>query len=153
MHIVCTEQSMRGWIVCGSPGVLLCSTGCCLSLICLTTVCCCPQICSIASCFALGTDLQGIRRIVFLLAMALLAMSSPPGAEVETQPQPPKKCNAHLQWKRALTIALLRAAKRASTRRRGLEGWLCAPWQRPHCLHINRIFSFFFFNLRVFIKE
>ena len=27
MHIVHTEQSMRGWIVFGSPGVLLCSTG------------------------------------------------------------------------------------------------------------------------------
>jgi len=27
MHIVRTEQSMRGWIVCGSPWVLLCSTG------------------------------------------------------------------------------------------------------------------------------
>ena len=27
MHIVRTEQSMHGWIVCGSPGVLLCSTG------------------------------------------------------------------------------------------------------------------------------
>jgi len=26
IHIVRTEQSMRGWIVCGSPGMLLCST-------------------------------------------------------------------------------------------------------------------------------
>jgi len=38
-------------------------------------------------------------------------------------------------WKTALTIALLRVAKRASTRWRGPEGRLCAriqcPWQRP----------------------
>ena len=27
MHIVRTEQSMHGWIVFGSPVVLLCSTG------------------------------------------------------------------------------------------------------------------------------
>ena len=26
-HVQCTEQSMRGWIVCGSPGVLPFSTG------------------------------------------------------------------------------------------------------------------------------
>jgi len=73
MHIVRTEQSMRRWIVCGSPGLLFCSTGRCLSLSCLTTVRRCPQILSNASCFALGTDLRGIRNIVFLLAMALLS--------------------------------------------------------------------------------
>ena len=83
----------------------------CLSLSCLTTVRRCPQICSNASCFALGTDLRGIRRIVFLLAMALLALSSPPGAEVEVQPRPPEKCNPRLRWKTALTIALLQEAK------------------------------------------
>ena len=27
IHIVRTQQSMRGWIVCVSPGLLLCSTG------------------------------------------------------------------------------------------------------------------------------
>jgi len=90
---------------------------CCLSLRCWTTVCRCPQICSNASCFALGTDLQGIRRIVFLLAVALLALSPPPGAEVEAQPRPPDKCNPRLRWKTALTIALLRSAKRDSKRR------------------------------------
>jgi len=78
----------------------------CLSLSCLTIVRRCPQICSNASCFALGTDLRGIRRIVFLLAMALLALSPPPGAEVEAQPQP-ERCNPRLRWKTALTIALL----------------------------------------------
>jgi len=35
------------------------------------------------SCFALGTALQGIRRIVFLLVMALQALSPPPCVEVE----------------------------------------------------------------------
>jgi hypothetical protein len=49
----------------------------------LTTVRRFPQICSNASCFALGTALQGIRRIVFLLVMALQALSPPPCAEVE----------------------------------------------------------------------
>ena len=93
MNIVRAEQSMRGWIVRASPGVLFCSTCCCLSLSCLTTVRRCPQIFSNASCFALGADLRGIRSIVFLLAMALLALSPPPGAEVEAQPRPPKKCN------------------------------------------------------------
>ena len=83
MYIARTEQSMRGWIVCGSPRVLLCSTGRCLSLSRSTTICHCPQICSNASCSALDTDLRGIRRIVFLLAMALLALLSSPGAEVE----------------------------------------------------------------------
>jgi len=65
MHIVRTEQNVRGWIVCGSPGVLFCSTGRRLSLSCLTTVRRCPQIFSNASCFALGTDLRGIRSNVF----------------------------------------------------------------------------------------
>jgi len=59
---------------------------CCLTLSCLITVRCCPQICSNASCCALGTDLRGIRRIIFLLAMTLLALSPPPGADVESQP-------------------------------------------------------------------
>jgi len=27
MHIVRTEKNTRGWIVCGSPGVLLCDIG------------------------------------------------------------------------------------------------------------------------------
>jgi len=35
-------------------------------------------MCSNASCFALGTDLRGIRSIVFLLAIALLTLLSPP---------------------------------------------------------------------------
>jgi len=35
------------------------------------------------SCFALGTALQGIKRIGFLLAMALKALSTPPWVEVE----------------------------------------------------------------------
>jgi len=35
------------------------------------------------SCFALGTALQGIRRIVFLLVMALQALSPQPCVEVE----------------------------------------------------------------------
>jgi len=119
MHIVRTEQSMRRWIVCGSLGVLLCSTGwqpLCVILLtvfsCLATVRPYPQICSNASCFALGTDLRGIRSIVFLLAMALLALSSPPGAEIETQPRLPEKCNPRLGWKTALMIALLREEKR-----------------------------------------
>jgi len=37
----------------------------------------------ILSCFALGTALRGIRRIVFLLVMTLQAPSPPPCAEVE----------------------------------------------------------------------
>jgi len=80
----------------------------CLSLSCLTTVRRCPQICSNASCFALCTDLRGIRSIGFLLAVALLALSPLPGAEVEAQPRSPEKCNPRLRWKTALTIALLR---------------------------------------------
>ena len=111
MNIVRAEQSMRGWIVRASPGVLFCSTCCCLSLSCLTTVRRCPQIFSNASCFSLGTDLRGIRSIVFRLAMALLALSPPPGAEVEAHPRPLEKCNPHQRWKTALTIALLRTAK------------------------------------------
>jgi len=107
----------------------------CLSFSYLATVCHCPQICSNASCFALGTDLRGIRSIVFFLAMALQKLLSPPGAEVEARPQPPQKCNSHLPWKTALMIALLRTAKRASTRRHGPEGQLRArvqcSWQRP----------------------
>ena len=75
----------------------------CLSLSCLTTIRCCPQICSNASCFALGTDLRGIRRIVFLLTMALLALSPPSGAEVKAQPPSPEKCDPHLRWKKTLT--------------------------------------------------
>jgi len=70
----------------------------------LTTVRRCPQICSNASCFALGTDLRGIRRIAFLLAMALLVLSPPPGAEVEAHPGQPEKCNPRLRWKTTLTI-------------------------------------------------
>jgi hypothetical protein len=101
----------------------------------LTTVRRCPQICSNASCFALGTDLRGIRRIVFFLAMALLALSPPPGAEVEAQPRLTEKCNPHLWCKTALTIALLRAAKRPSTWRnrpeRRLRARIQCPWQRP----------------------
>jgi len=80
----------------------------CLSLSCLTTVSHCLQICSNASCFALGTDLRGSRRIVVLLAMALLSLSPPPGGEVEVQLRPPEKYNPRLRWKTALTIALLR---------------------------------------------
>ena len=112
MHIVRTEHSMRGWIVYGSPGVLLCSTGRCLSLSCLTTVRRCPNIFSNASCFALGTDLRGIRSIVILFAMALLALSPPSGAEIEAQLRPPEKCNPRQRWKTALMIALLRWEKR-----------------------------------------
>jgi len=45
-HAQCSEQSTCRWIVCGSPGLLPCSTGWqplrvrCLSLSCLTTVAC-----------------------------------------------------------------------------------------------------------------
>jgi len=106
MHIVRTEQSMRRWIVCESPGVLFCSTGRCLSLSFLTTVRCCPQIFSNASCFSLGTDLRGIRSIVFSLAMALLVLSPPPGADVKAQLRPLEKCIPRQRWKTALTIAL-----------------------------------------------
>jgi len=35
------------------------------------------------SCFALGITLQGIRRIFFLLVMALQVLSTPPCVEVE----------------------------------------------------------------------
>jgi len=103
----------------------------CLSLSCLTTVRRCPQICSNASCFALGTDLRGIRRIVFLLAMALLALSHPQGAEFEAQLRQPEKCNPRLRWKTVLTIALLREVKSDLTRRRGPEGQLRARIQCP----------------------
>jgi len=37
----------------------------------------------VLSCLVLGTALRGIRRIVFLLVMALQALSPPPCAEVE----------------------------------------------------------------------
>jgi len=40
-------------------------------------------MCWNASCFALGTALRAIRSIVFLLAVALQALLSPPCAEVE----------------------------------------------------------------------
>ena len=58
----------------------------CLSFSYLTTVCCCLPICSNTSCFALGTDVRVIRNIVFLLAMALLTLLSPPCAEVRLNP-------------------------------------------------------------------
>ena len=38
----------------------------------------------VLSCLVLGTALQGIRRIVFLLVMELQALSPPPCVEVET---------------------------------------------------------------------
>ena len=100
----------------------------------LTTVRRCPQICSNASCFALGTDLRGIRRIVFLLAMALLVLSPPPGAEVEAQPRLPEKYNPCLWWKTALTIALLREAKcldEATRAGRMVCARIQCPWHRP----------------------
>jgi len=132
--VLCTlyaqSKACAGGLYVDHPGC--CSVAqvgsCCLSLSCLTTVCCCPQICSNASCFSLGTDLRGIRRIVFLLAMAPLALSPPPGTEVEAQPRPPEKCNPCLRWQTALTIALLRAAETCfdETRRRGPEGRLRA---------------------------
>ena len=66
-HAHCTEQSMRRWIVCGSPGVFLCSTGwqslgvSPLSVTELLDHRRFPQICLNESCFALGTALRGIR--------------------------------------------------------------------------------------------
>jgi len=89
-HAQCTEHSTRRWIVCGSPGVLPCST--CwqplrvkpLPVTQLLDHRLFPQICSNASCFAWDTALRGIRRILDLLVMTLQALSTPPCAPVET---------------------------------------------------------------------
>jgi len=99
------RKACAGGLYVDRPGCCSVTLGSrCLSLSCLTTVRLCPQICSNASCLASGTDLRGIRSIVFLLALALLALSPPRGAEIETQPRPPEKCNPRLRWKTACVL-------------------------------------------------
>jgi len=82
-HTQCTEQSTRRWIVCASPGVLPCSTGWQPLRVKPLDHHRFPQICLKTSCFAWGTALRGIRRILDLLVMALQALSSPLCAPVE----------------------------------------------------------------------
>jgi len=135
MHIVRTVQSMRGWIVCGSHRVLLCSTGRCLSLSCLTTV--------------RAVVAHRYSRTRPILPWALTCGASE--ASFFSWEWPFYHCRlnrvqrlrlnlghqrnaAFTNGGKQLTIALLRAAKRVSTRRRGQEGRLRAriqcPWQR-----------------------
>ena len=82
------------------------------------------------SCFALGTALQGITRIIFLLVMALQALSPPPCAEVEALNLGHQR-NAALTngGKMALTITLLRWANVLDLR--WLERQLLARVQCP----------------------
>jgi len=99
----------------------------CLSLSCLTTECCCPQICSNTSCFALGSDLRGIRRIIFLLPMALLALWPPSGAEVEAEP-PPRAPQPSPAVENGPNVHTVENNEKWLER---LHARIQCPWQRP----------------------
>ena len=114
VHIVRTEQSMRGWIVRGSPGVLPCRTGwqplCVIPLPATQSLDHCPSLPTDMLervLFCLGHCLAGHQKDRFSLGNGLTSAVASAGCRGRGS----EKCNPRLRWKTALTIALLRAAK------------------------------------------
>jgi len=149
MHIV-QSKACAGGLYVDHPGYSLvaqvgsrCASARCLSLSCLTTVASHryartrPVLPWALPCGASEWALPcGASEDRFSLGNGITsAVASAVCTGRGIQPWPPEKCDPRQWWETALTIATLRAAKRASTRLRGPERRLRAriqcPRQRP----------------------
>jgi len=143
VHIARTEQSMRGWIVRGSPRVLPCSTGwqplCVIPLPATQWFDHCPLLPTDMLervLFCLGHCLAGHQKDCFSLGNGTTrAVNSVVCRGRVNQPQLPEKYDPCQWWKTSLMIALLRVENSVWKREQGPERQLRAriqcPWQRP----------------------